>query len=714
METKKLKKLEKSFRLQKDSSDCGIACIRSIAAFYNDTSLSVEHLRDISGTNTQGTSLLGLSDAMIKLGFEAQPAMGNIEILKNHKDPIILHVLIDEKYEHYVVCYGFDGDKFTIGDPAHGIQSWAEDELTAKWKNKYCLVVGKKAIADQESTPKKERNTKRKWLLNIIKKDKPLLVFVVALGLIVSGLSLSLSIFFQKLIDNILPNQDTKGLVIGIAFLFVILSFKAVLSTAKSYFSTLFGVHFNKNIIGKFFKILMDLPFSFFNNRKIGDLVARLNDVLVIERVIKYSLSEIVINFTLILASFVVIGYFSMKLFLLCLVFCPIYFYCIYKFSFKISKSQTEVMKNYANNEAAFISTINNMSIVKGFNYQKTEHKKIKNVFGKYQNKIFDLGIIELKLGAIIEALGLVITLVVLALSGYLVITNEIKLGEFMTLMSIAMMLISSIAKFSLSFIPFQEAKIAFERMYDFTLLDKEQSGTIKINKIESITFENVAFKYPGSTNLLSNINLNIEKGNCVGLIGKSGSGKSTIASMLQRFLNVTEGNIKVNDTHNVNDIVIEDWRSLMSVVPQDISFIDGDIMSNICMSEMTKDKAYEVIKFCQEAGLHDFIIKLPQGYNTIVGDGGIQLSGGQKQVIGLARALFQNPDFIIMDEPMSSMDTTLQEFTINLLKKLKKDAAILLITHKLEDLKEVTDDVYVIEDNVVAKQGQTQYLRTS
>ena len=210
----------KTFELQHDQSDCGVACLLSLIKYYKGDH-SLEKLRELSGTTRQGTSLLGLYQAANQLGFDAKGNEADIQAVIDHKEPLILHVVIEERLQHYIICYGFENGKFIIGDPAKGIVAYTKEELNNIWKSKTCLTLTPNNNFVKSTETKK---TKKEWFLNLLKEDSQLLGISVVIGIGVALLGMAMAIFSQKLIDDILPSHNTQKLLTGIA-LFAFLLF---------------------------------------------------------------------------------------------------------------------------------------------------------------------------------------------------------------------------------------------------------------------------------------------------------------------------------------------------------------------------------------------------------------------------------------------------------------------------------------------------------
>ncbi len=703
--SKNQKQYSKTLTLQLDQSDCGVACLLSVIQYYEGSN-SLENLRELSGTTRQGTTLLGLHQAANQLGFNAQGNEADIQALIDHKEPLILHVVIDERLQHYVVCYEYKNGKFTIGDPAKGIVYYTEKELLKIWKSKTCLTLSptnefKRAVETKKS--------KKEWFLNLLKEDYQLLSISVVIGVAVALLGMAMAIFSQKLIDDILPSQNTQKLVFGIGLLAFLLLVRVGFSVLREFLLIRQTKDFNNRIIDKFYDSLLHLPKPFFDTRKIGELVARLNDTNRIQKVIKYVANSFVIDSLVVLISFGYLFVYSWEIGVISLLSLPIYFLLIYRFNKRIIKAQKDVMQSYAFSESNYISTMNGISEIKNFNKQGVFKKVNQLIYGNFQNKIFDLSKINIRLSLLSGILSVIFLIAVLSYASSRVYEETMTLGELMAVLGIAGSMIPSITNLALIAIPINEAKIAFNRMFEFASSEKEKSGETIVKNFQSLDIKNLSFRFAGRKELLKDINISVKKGEIIAIVGESGSGKSTLGQVLQKFYQFENGTITINGKVEIQDISTESWRSLVGVIPQDIHIFSGNVLDNILLG--AEDTPENVVKFCQEIGFEKFITQFPQGYATILGEEGINLSGGQKQIIAFARALYKKPQFLILDEPTSAMDRNTERFTLNLLSELKKDMGILLISHRLHSLKNTADRIYILENNTISNQGNHKEL---
>lgn len=704
-----------SLILQQDQSDCGVACLISIIKYYGGSS-NLETVRKLSGTNITGTTLLGLYQAAASLGFNAEGCEADIAALYKHPSPVILHVVIEDKLEHYVVCFGSQINRnnelvFIIGDPAKGILYLNESELSILWKSKICLTLEPDEHFVFASDVKLK---KREWIKQLLKDDFPLLGIALLIGIAIAILGIIMSLFSQRLIDDILPKKNFLKLNLGIGLVFLLLIIKEGLSVLRQYFLISQSKNFNNRIIGNFYSKLLNLPKPFFDTRKIGELTARLTDTSRIQRVISQLAGNVVIDTLVTIVVFIVLFNYSWKIALASLFILPVYFIIIYRYNKKIIDGQRNIMSSYAMSESNYISTLQGIESIKNYNKQELFSTSNNIIYDKYQHSVFSFGKIQIKLGFIANSFGVIFLLGVLLYSSHQVLANHLKIGELMAILGLCSTLLPSIANLALISIPINEAKIAFDRMFEFTGLNPElDNDTIELYQFESLRLKNVLFRFAGRSPLLIDISFEVKKGEVTAIMGENGCGKSTLTQIIAKNYAVENGDIFINNDYKIQNISYKSWRRIIGIVPQQPHIFNGTVLENIAFDDATNNPK-KVFQFINEYSFDDFINSLPQSYMTIVGEEGINLSGGQKQMIALARALYHKPELLILDEATAAMDRKAEQFVLNLLSKIKIEMGIIFITHRLHVLKRFCDRIYIIENGTTTKNGTHEILLNS
>jgi ATP-binding cassette, subfamily C, bacteriocin exporter len=699
------KRAAKTFTLQHGQADCGAACLASIIKYHGGIQ-TIEKIKEFSGASIEGVSLLGLFQAAEQLGFDAEGLMAeSVENLNDLTNPVILHVTIENILSHFVVFYGFKSNKAIIGDPAKGVSAYSKDDLNEIWKSKTLLNL----IPNPHFLKKRKINSdKKRWIVELIQDDLHMLFIALFLGILISLLSLSSAIFSQKLIDDILPGNNTRKLVVSLSLFVVILLVRSAVSYLRGLFVIKQSKNFNERIIDQFYHRLLRLPKYFFDTRKIGELIARMNDTRRIQSVITFIAGSIVIDSLILMISIVFLFTYSITLGNVLILSVAFFGLLIKLFHKKIILSQNEVMQSYALSESHYVDAIQGISTIKVNNKENFFDNLNKRSYSNFQKRIFDLGNLHNQFNFLTEIFATVFITAVFAIASFMVLKKSLLLGEMIAILSIASGLVPSLNRLVLANIQIQEARVAFDRMYEFASALPEHNLEEGFDIFNSGTFtlkiENLSFRFPGQKLLLTDISFTLKDREMVALLGESGSGKSTLIQILQKFYNPEAGAVEFNGMP-LNDISTTAWRDTLGVVPQDVKIFNGSLLYNIALSDNADDLA-GVLKFCKDFGFDTYFDRFPNRYLTILGEDGINLSGGQKQLVALARSLYKKPKLLILDEATSAMDRHTERFIFDLLSKLRKGISIILVTHKIESAR-LADRIFHL-DNGVMKEFQT------
>lgn len=714
------RKIRKSFVLQRTQADCGIACLLSVIRFYSgDSSLDILHR--LSGCSQSGTTLLGLYTASSELGFDVQGVQINCNYLISQiTSPVILHVHLN----HYVVCYGCikqikknkreatSTNLFIIGDPSKGIYCIEQNELEAIWITKKCLILRPNRSFEFKKNIKAKQ---QKWFADLVKPDLTKIITAVILGFAIAVLGLSTAIFLQKLVDSIIPARDYHKLFTGVLFVFLLLTAKELLNYFRQ--KLLFGQanDFNTRINELFYSRLLFMPQTFFDTRKIGELTARLNDTNKIQRFISQVAGNSATDFLGVFVSLVFIFIYTYSIGLICILITPLYYLLIRSFTQKIADGQKQIMKSYAITESNYINSLQGIDAIKTFNRENDFLLSSKIVYSKYQNNVFKIGILQSKLMSIVNFAAAVFLSTILLRTSLIVLGKEMTAGKLIAITGMCSTLLSSIANLALLSISFQEAKIAFTRMFEFTGNITEPNAIMQTAEKEffSLRFKALAFRFRGCSRLLHNVSFRITKGELIAIVGENGSGKSTICQLIQKNYEYEQGDILINENISLTEINLTDWRKLYATVPQSIHIFNGTVLENIAFGDAAEQSG-KVIDFLTQYGFMQFMERLPYSIYTIVGEEGTNLSGGQKQMIALARALYKKPQLLVLDEATAAMDRESEKFVLQLLTRLKKEMAVIFITHKLHILKSFCEGIYILENGIITAAGKhDDLLRT-
>ncbi|MFT7427377.1 MAG: ABC-type bacteriocin/lantibiotic exporter with double-glycine peptidase domain, partial [Algoriphagus sp.] len=669
--------------LQQSSSDCGVACLASVIAHFGGEE-SLERLRELSGTAIQGTTVLGLMEAAKVLGLEANGyKVDGLTRLDELEVPAILHVIMDQKYSHYVVCHGKDASGYHLMDPAVGKRIYSENELDGIWKSR-ALMISKPTANFQ--TKSEHAKNKKKWILDLVRPDLPILLISGFLGLIVTILGLSVAVFSQKLIDELLPNEDWDKLVLGLVLLTILLLGRSLLSFLRATVLIRQSKDLNLRLISEFFKHLMYLPKRFFDSRKVGDITSRMNDSRRIQRAISILTTELMVDSFVVVVTLVAIFAYSTPIGWLVFGFLPIYFFLVYRYHLPIKKGQKQMMIRYSGSEATFIDTLSGVGAIKGAAREQDFLKRNLGTYGGFQQEVFMLGEVSNRLGLVTQLAGTVFLVSVLATSCYLVAKGGMDLGVLVAISGMLGMLVPAVNKLALANLQIQEAKIALDRLYEFvqTKGEEDNATDLVLEELVSLQVKKVSFRFPGRKLLLKELSFELRKGKLTVMLGESGGGKSTLLQILMGFYPIDQGEILINGLESIDQVAQKDWRKSIGYVPQEIKLFNGTLLYNLTLEEDPAN-AKAVMEFYKEIGLNGFFESLPLGIFTLVGEEGINLSGGQRQLVGLVRALLQKPKALLLDEFTGAMDRNTEQKMLDLILRIKEQMPVLVVTHRVK-----------------------------
>lgn len=688
---------------QHDITDCGAACLASVSAYYS-LHLPLSKIRQFAHTDQAGTNILGLLEAAQRLGFDAKGVRGDKESLYKIPKPAIAHVVINKKFQHYVVIFKITRSKVKIMDPARGefISKPINDFMTEWTGVLVILLPNENFVAGNE----KVSLFKRFWFL--LKPHKYTLIQSLIGSVFYTLLGFTTSIYIQKITDHVLVNGNLKLLNIMSFFMILLLLLQMCLSVFKDVFLIRTGQEIDARLILGYYKHLLKLPQPFFDSMRVGEIISRINDAVKIRMFINNTSLSFTVNFFIVLFSFSIMFAYYWKLGLLMLCLVPVYALVYFLTNHFNRKTERKIMESSADLESHLVESLNSMSTIKQFGleglaHEKTEIKFIKLLQTGYQssvNHVFSL--------ASTQSVSSLFTILLLWTGSYYVLARELTPGELLSFYVIAGYFTSPVSALISSNKSIQNALIAADRLFEIMDIEREttknQYPLLKVNPGD-ICFKNVTFGYGSQETIFKDFNLSLKQGQISAIVGESGSGKSTLIHLLQHLYTLKQGSILIG-RHNLAYVEKRSLKDLISVVPQKVHLFAGTVIENIAIGSLKVDME-RFLDIINELGMTHFIESLPQGFNTCLGENGTTLSGGQKQRIAIARALYRDPAILILDEATSSLDSKAEKYVQNTIVNLKeKGRTVILISHRLSSLVEA-DSVFYLERGRVVEHGR-------
>jgi subfamily B ATP-binding cassette protein MsbA len=509
---------------------------------------------------------------------------------------------------------------------------------------------------------------------------------------------------------NTLPQTVMlRALIISLPVLFI---FKGVFAFLYKYVMSEIGQLCVRDIRSLLYEKLQSLSLEFFTRKRSGELISRItNDVKLVENALSYGVTDLVYQSFLVILFSLTIFYIHWKLAFFLLLMVPLILWPIVKVGRGLRKISRNSQEKMADINSLLVETISGVRIVKAFSMEHHEIEKFRN----HNQTYFKLAMRSIKrvqlLSPATEYIGVLFGVLILAWVGKDVIEGRISFGVVTLFMGSLFSLIRPLKKLSEVNSINQQAMAANERIYEIldarpTVIEKPDAVQIAAFK-EKIVFEDVWFNY-GDLQVLKGVSVEVKKGQMLAVVGSSGSGKSTLLDLLCRFYDAARGRILV-DGVDIREASIVSLRRLIGIVTQETILFNDTIQANIAYGKPDAGKD-EIEKAAAMAYADDFIKRLPQGYDTLIGDRGAKLSGGERQRIAIARALLKNPPVLILDEATSQLDTESERIVQEALNKLIEGRTVLAVAHRLSTIKNA-HKIIVLENGMIAEQGRHDEL---
>lgn len=687
---------------QHDITDCGAACLASLTAFYK-LEIPLSKIRQFAGTDKKGTNVLGLLEAAQKLGFDAKGVRGSQESLLKIPKPAIAHLILENQLQHYVVIYKVTKTKVKIMDPGIGKEiTLSLNNFIKQWTG--VLVI---LLPNESFTSRNEKVSlfRRFWFL--LKPHKYTLFQSLIGSIIYTLLGFSTSIYIQKITDHVLINGNSKLLNIMSLIMIVLLIFQILISIFKDVFLVRIGQEIDARLILGYYKHLLKLPQQFFDTMRIGEIISRINDAVKIRVFISNTSLTLMVNFFIVLFSFMIMFTYYWKLGLLMLCIIPVYFAIFLITNHFNKRTERKLMEASADLESQLVESLNAMKTIKQFSLEAYSHIKTENRFIKLLNIGYYSSLNQIFSFSSTQSFSSLFTILLLWVGSYFVISQDLTTGELLSFYAITGYFTGPISSLISSNKTIQNALIAADRLFEIMDLEREESeNKYEINKdtLGDIFFKNVTFRYGTRQVIFTNFNLRLKKGEISAIIGESGSGKSTLIQLFQSLYPLKQGEIFIGK-HNLKYLEKSSLRNIISVVPQKIDLFDGNVIDNIAIGETVVDME-KILGICNALGIQTFIENLPGGFQTYLGENGTSLSGGQKQKLAIARALYRDPEILILDEATSSLDSYSEKYVQQTMRHLREQGkTVVVISHRLSTLMQA-DNIYYLDQGKIIEQG--------
>lgn len=701
--------------LQPDEMLCGVTCLGMMCAFYGIENVSLSIIRNFAQTDREGNTITSLCIAAEKLHMNAKGIKCSTNAILNGKIklPLIVHTLVDGLYNHYMVLFEMNEKNVVLGDPAQGQISMPIEEFEKIWTQKAITIEPTENFSENK---KYKRNYK--FVINLIVKYKKELIIMAILSAVVSGIGMISTLFYTYLIDNIVsveslsePMYRVKLLAIAIVVVSMVYLITILINLAKEKFNIKFNKALDKELIVNIYNRITNLPMSFFAMRTTGDIQARYSDGDQLRAVITEASLDILIDICYAVWALFYILKINWQMFIVALIMNEIMFFAQRFYQKKMEENMKNSMKKSADVNSFVMSSFEANETVKNYNSEKLMEKKMSKKFGDYQDAKYKSEMDITISSSVQNAINNLGSLFMLAVLSIFVLDGTITVGQLVA----ANMYVNYIFSPLNTLMGMQEelttTSATLERLDDvFQTITEEELDKKKKNfneKIEKIEFDNVVFQYGLRKPTLKGINFTVEKGESIGVIGESGCGKTTLIKLIMGFFDVTGGAIKINDK-NMNEFTKHSIRQKMAYVSQNDYWFQDTVYSNLTLGKENANTS-DLDRVCKMVKMEEYIKEAPYGYNSMIEEGGVNLSSGQKQRFSIAKALITEPNVLILDESTANLDASTEEYVVEQLKG-EKDKIKFIVAHRLNTLVHC-NKIIAMKDGVIVECGTPREL---
>ncbi|MBI4396254.1 MAG: peptidase domain-containing ABC transporter [Elusimicrobia bacterium] len=685
---------------QQDETDCGAACLAMISRHYGKR-FSVTRLRDLCNVGREGATLLSVSAAAECLGFQTRGVRTAYDLLRQADLPAIAHW---QGY-HFVVVFRMTETETWLADPGVGIRRMTRAEFEAGWTRMALLMAPTPDFARQP-----EKKTVLARFLPLLAPHRIALSEALGCALLMNLFGLATPLFIQTIVDRVVVHQDMNLLTLLLTGMLLVSGFQVVTSALRQYLLAFITNRLDLTLLTHFFRHLFELPLRFFHVRKVGDILARVHENSKIREMLTHTLVSSLLDVLMVTIYIGVMLFYNAKLTAVSLGMIPVVVGLTLYFTPLMKRVSREVFGRKAEADAYLVEAIGGVATVKAASAERPVRWKWEDLFVRYVEKDFKPTKLQMGMEASGSVLNSLSTVLLLWYGALLVMKGEMSIGQLMAFNTLIGNVIQPVVRLIGLYDKFQEFLIAVERLNDVFDSTPEQDGA-KPNLIRPsalkgrIAFENVSFAYdPASAPVLKNITFETFPGQMIALVGRSGSGKTTLSNLILRFYAPTGGRILL-DEFDLQDYDLPALRRQIGVVLQENFLFSGTIRENIALGNPDAPFA-EIVESATLAAAHDFITKLPSGYDTLVGERGSSLSGGQRQRIAIARALLSRPKVLIFDEATSALDNESERAIQRNMAHIMKGRTVLVIAHRLSTVQNA-DQILVLDQGIIVERGK-------
>ncbi|MEO1560907.1 MAG: peptidase domain-containing ABC transporter, partial [Cyanobacteria bacterium J06632_19] len=663
------------------------------------------------GTRQQGTTLLGLKRGAESLGFNSRAVKASLEAID--KQAIPLPAIIHWKGYHWVVLYGKRGNKYVIADPGIGICYVDKNLLIESWTGGVMLLLEPDPVRFFTQEDEKQKVGGFGRFLRRVLQYRAILTQTLLLNLVLGLLSLASPFLVQILTDDVLVRGDMH-LLTSVAIAVIVMHLVSnSLRLAQSNLIAHFAQRLKLGLIFEFGRQILRLPLSYYESRRSGEIVSRLEDIQEINQLISQAVVSLPSQLFIALVSLSFMLFYSIKLTAVACTIALLMTLSTVVFLPTLQQKIHSVLVLSAENQGVLVETFKGAITLKTTAAAPQFWEEFQTRFSRHANFTFRTMQISIVNGVFSNLVSGIGSIALLWFGSTLVIRQELTIGMLLAFNSMNSNF-TSFVETTIDFVDeFTRAKTATQRLTEIIeatpeTLDQNQKPWVTIKGNTEITCNNINFHHAGRVDLLEDFSLTIPGGKVIALIGKSGCGKSTLAKLIAGLYPLQSGNIRF-DIYNLDDLSLDCLRQQVVLVPQEAHFWSRSITENFRLG--SPNITFEqIVQACQIAGADEFISKLPDKYQTILGEFGANLSGGQRQRLAIARAIVNNPPVLILDESTGALDPVSETQVLKQLLTHRQSQTTILISHRPRVIRQA-DWIIMLEEGKLNIQGSPETL---
>ena len=552
-----------------------------------------------------------------------------------------------------------------------------------------------------------------KSFIHYYKPHWKLFVFDMVCALVAASCDLMYPVISRNIINTYIPDKNLRLILTWCVALLVIYLVQAIMQYFMQYQGHVVGVRMQADMRRDVFEHLQKLPFSYFDEHKTGVIMSRIvNDLMDISEFAHHGPEDLFISLVSVVGSFIILCTINIPLTLITFAVLPFLILFVVKkrtaMTIAFRKNRIEI----AEVNASLENSIAGVRVARAFTGEQEEAKKFDENNQRYVTVRERAYRVMAEFFSGTNFLTSLMNVVVLTGGGYCVYRGVINVGDMVAYMLFINMFVNPIKKLIQFVEMFQNAITGYTRFQELMNIEIEQEAPDAVDLKDvrgEITFDNVSFQYDEGKEVLSNISMTFPQGEMVAIVGPSGGGKTTLCHLIPRFYEITQGSICI-DGQDIRKVTRRSLRSKIGIVQQDVFLFTGTIFDNIAYGKLgaSREEVYEAAK---KANIHDYIMSLPEGYDTFVGERGIKLSGGQKQRISIARVFLKNPPILILDEATSALDNVTENYIQDSLDELCKNRTTIVVAHRLSTIKNADEIIVMDRDGIQERGTHTQLL---